>query len=253
MVQLHWTGSGGTDTNGVVEFEGKSSVVGAGSGNIAGIIRADSGDNYALVLGDFLNQQSVIAKTITNAYSTLATTPLTFNAGTMYHFRGYMNGTALQSWVNGSNAVSVTDSSRAGGYVGLVASSTSGSTAQYTFDDVAFYSSPTITMNNLPSGGSWAVSDHSGIIACQTGSTWNLSTYTGQVPIDYDNSGGSVSVWTNNTCSGAPDQTYATSTSIFGGDTYTYAASTGPGTSSPGGIVQSTSTITISSVGGVSY
>ena len=221
-VQIHVTGQ--SQTGGVIEFEAKSSAAGAGTGNVAGIARADSGANrYLAAVGDFLNQQEAIGKTISNAYSTLTSAPVTLSASVLYDFRGSLSGTTLKSWLNGGNALSTTDSSlSSAGFIGLAVSSTNGSVT-FTIDDFAWYSSTIITMAGLPGGSSWSVRDHSGnVISCQTGSTWDASTYSGQIPIDYDNGGGSLAVWTNGTCSGAPAQTYPSTglaTDIFGGDT----------------------------------
>jgi hypothetical protein len=81
-------------------------------------------------------------------------------------------------------------------------------------------------------------------------STWDLSSYAGQIPVDYDNGGGSVAVWTSSgSCSGNPDLAYPSvgglSTTIAGGDVYSYSAATGGG----GGAVVASSGITISTVG----
>ncbi len=254
-VQLHAVTQ--NQTNAVLEFKAKASNVGANTGNSAGILRADSGANrYHVSAADFLNQREVIAKTVSNIYNSLASTSFTFSAGTFYESRGSLSGTTLNSWLNGGNAITTADAALASaGFAGLTASSTNGS-ATFTFDDFALYNSTIITMNNLPGGGSWSIRDHSGtVISCRTTGTWDLSTYTGQVPIDYDNSGGSVAVWAGSaSCSGAPDQTYPSAglaTDIFGGDTYAYSASSS-GAQANSAVVASSS-ITISSVGGVGY
>lgn len=245
--------TGQSQTNGVIEFEGESSGVGAGSGNIAGVVRASgTTTHYALTTGDFLNQQEAIGKLNSSAYTALATASFTFSGSTLYHFRGSISGTSLKSWLNGANALSTTDSAlSASGNLGLVASSTNGS-ATFTFDDFAFYSSTIITINNLPSGGSWSVLNHSGtVISCQTGSTWDLSTYTGQVPISYDSGGGQIAIWQSNaTCSGSSTAVYPSAsgyaTDIFGGDTYSYSATT---TFSGA----NTETVSVDGAGAVSY
>jgi hypothetical protein len=144
--------------------------------------------------------------------------------------------------------------------VGLAASSTNGTTV-FTFDNFAFYSSPIVTFNNLPSGGSWSILKNNGTqisvsgVSCWTASTVNLSTYTSMVPIDYNNGGGSIALWTgNNTCSGSPTLTYQPSgyDGIFGGDVYSYGTTstvTLTGATTP----QGTSTITVSPAGSVSF
>jgi hypothetical protein len=79
-----------------------------------------------------------------------------------------------------------------------------------------------------------------------------LSIYNGQVPIDYDNGGGSVAVWTNGTCTGTPDSIYPSSglaTDIFGGDQY--SATSTPSLS--GATVSTVSTVNISPTGMVNY
>jgi hypothetical protein len=254
-VQIHVPGQSRTDA--VVEFKVKSSAVGANTGNIASVARADSGANrYHLSMADFLNQKEAIGKTNSSAYSTLTSTAFTFSAGTFYEFRGSISGTTLSSWLNGGNALTITDSAlTSAGYLGFAASSTNGSVT-FTIDNFALYSSTGVTMNSLPGGGSWTVrTSASTTISCQTGSTWDLSTYTGQVPIDYDNGGGSVAVWAgNNSCSGAPDVTYPAAglaTDIFGGDTYAYTP-VGSTTSQRGASI-ATSTITVGTAGVISY
>ena len=264
-VQLHVTGS--SQANGIVEFEVKASAVGAGTGNVAGIAHVQAGgDRYLAGTADFLNQQSAIAKTISGAYTGIVSTPFTFSGNTFYKIRASLSGTGpttLNSWINGGNTLSTTDSAgtlQSAGYIGLAASSTNG-TAAFTIDDFASYSSTLITMSGLPAGGSWAVRDHSGaiVVACQTGSTLDLSTYGGQVPVDYDNGGGTVAVWAgNNNCpaSPAPDYVYPSAgfaTDLFGGDQYLYTPSGSVNPASVGGTIAATSTISVNSVGGVSY
>ena len=260
FAELHMTGS--SQANAILEFKVKSSAVGAGTGNAAVIARLQAGgDHYRAGVLDFLNQNFIAGKSVSGAYSTIATTPYTLSAGTFYGVRALVSGagpTTLGAWLNGGNALSGSDSAatlQAAGSFGIAASSTNGS-ATFTFDDFAAYSSTVVTLNNLPVGGSWSVRDHTGaVIACQTGSTWDLSTYSGQVPIDYDNGGGSVAMWTGNaTCSGAPSYTYPSSglaTDIFGGDQYAY--SNGSGGGNYGGAISATSSVTISTVGSVSY
>jgi hypothetical protein len=249
--------TGQSRTDGVIEFKAQSSAVGAGTGNLAGIARADSGANrYYVAKGDFLNQQEAIGKTIAGSDTGLTATSLTFSGGTPYDFRGSISGTTLRSWVGGGNALTTTDSAlSSSGFLGLAASSTNGS-ATFTFDDFAWYTSTIITVNNLPVGGSWSVRNSAGTtIACNTGSTWDASTYNGQVPIDYDNGGGSIAVWTNGTCNGATDSSFplaGLATDIFGGDQYSYSAAT-TGSVAAVGTVFATSTISVGTTGVVNY
>jgi hypothetical protein len=73
--------------------------------------------------------------------------------------------------------------------------------------------------------------------------------------VDYDNGGGTVAVWTNNTCNSAPAATYPSSgfaTDIFGGDIYQYNAAT-PSSPSVSGNIVATTTININSTGLISY
>jgi hypothetical protein len=233
----------------------KASAVGANTGNAGAVLRADSGSNrYLISIGNVQSNLSVIGATVSNQYSTIASTAFTFSSGTFYQFRGSLSGTSLSSWINGGTALSASTSTLgSAGFVGLYASSTNGSVT-FTYDNFALYNSTTITMNNLPSGGSWSVRNSAGtVISCRTVSTWDLSTYSGQVPIDYDAGGGSVAVWAgNSTCSGAPTATYPSSglaTDIFGGDVYSYNAAGG---TTPGTVVAS-STITISAAGVITF
>ncbi len=253
--QLH--ASGYSYTNGVVEFKAKWSSVGASTGNAGGVVRADSGSNrYQLAEADTQSSLHKIGKRISDAYSALTSSAFTFSADTFYQFRGSIFGTALKSWINGGTALSVTDSAlSSAGYFGLEASSTSGSVTS-TFDNFAFYSSTTVSMASLPSGGSWAIRNAGGAKVggtCATGSTIDISAVTTSIPVDYDNGGGSVAVWTGNTsCSGTPSVAYPASgltADIFGGDAYVYNAYTATG----GGTVSATSGITISAQGTISY
>ena len=154
----------------------------------------------------------------------------------------------------------MTDGALSSGGIGLEASSTNGSAA-FTFDDFAVYTGTTVSLSNLPGGGCWAIKNNAGtIIASTTGGSIDLATYTGQVPVDYDNGGGTVAVWANSTCTGAsavsasfgPSYT-STGDGIFGGDSYSYNAATAgiPGTA--GGSVSASSSIVVNSVGQVSY
>ena len=137
------------------------------------------------------------------------------------------------------------------GFVGVVAYSNN----TFTFDNFAFYASPTITLNNLPGGGSWSIQSSTGtVLSCHTGSTWDLSAYSGQVPIDYDNGGGKVAVWKDNiSCSGPATATYPSSglvSDIFGGDTYAYSAG---GSGGSGGQAIASSTINVNASGLISF
>jgi hypothetical protein len=202
---------------------------------------------------DFTDQQSRIGKVISGSYGALTSSAATLSSPTVYDARAYVNGSTLQSWVNGSNALSTTDTTfSAPGFLGLAAYN---NTYAYTFTDFSIYTSPTITLSGLPGGGSWSVLNHSsGAINCNTGSTWDASAYTGQIPVDYDNGGGKVAVWTNNNCTGGASAIYPASglsTDVFGGDTYLYTAGN-PGTSA-GIVVTASTTISISGTGLISY
>lgn len=255
IFQIH--ASTTSQTNAVVDFKMKASATGANTGSGGAVLRADTGSNrYLLPVGNVQNNLSVVGATISNAYSTVASTAFTFSAATFYQFRGSLSGTSLKSWINGGTAISASTSSLgSSGFSGLYASSTNGSVT-FTYDNFALYNSTTITLNNLPAGGSWAVRNSAGTViagSCTTGSTWDLSTYNGQVPIDYDNGGGSIAIWTGSTiCSGAQNLTYPASglaTDIFGGDVYSYN-----GASQSGGVsVVSSSTININSTGLITY
>ncbi|MBI4085993.1 MAG: fibronectin type III domain-containing protein [Candidatus Liptonbacteria bacterium] len=246
--QIHVAGQ--NRTNGVIEFKMKASAVGASAGKNGGVLRADSGANkYHIAGGDFQNGAELIGKTISSSYGTIISSAFTFAADTFYQFRGYISGTSLQSWVNGGAALSTADFSLSeAGFLGLAASSAAGGVTM-TYDNFAFYSSPIITLNGLPAGGSWAVRNSAGtVISCGTLSTLDISAYSGQVPVDYDSGGGSVAVWAgNSTCAGTPTATYPSSNlaaDIFGGDVYSYNP-----LASNNGTVVATSTITINAVG----
>ena len=245
--------------NGVIEFKLQSSGVGVSTGNAGGFVRdTGSGSRYNLITGDFQNNKELVGETISGSYSTITSSTFTFSAGTFYEFRGYISGNNLKSWINGGTPLSTTDSSlSSAGFLGLAASSTNGGVTS-TYDNFALYTSSTITMNNLSSCGvscSWAVRDHLGNVTstCLTANTWDLSTYPGQVPIDYDAGGGSVAVWTNATCSGAPAVIYPSvgnTNDIFGGDVYTYNAATAGG---GGGSTVASSSININAAGLITF
>jgi hypothetical protein len=247
--QLHLAGQ--NILNAVIEFQVKAS--GGSTGDSGALFRADSGSNrYLLGDLDYVGQHK-ITKTISSAPTILSSAALALFAGTFYEVRGSLSGSSQQSWVNGATALSAGDGALGGaGFVGFGAS---GNNA-FTYDDFAVYSSTIVTLSNLPGGGSWSVLNHAGaVVSCLTGSTWNASTYTGQVPVDYDAGGGQVAVWSsNNTCSGSSTATYPSAsgfaTDIFGGDTYLYSpASSG----TTGNFVVSTSTtITVSAAGLIS-
>ena len=255
--QIHVVGQ--SLTNAVVEF--KMSATGGATGNAAPILRADAGSNrYQLGELDYANQAADLVQTISNSNSTIASSGGTFSASTVYDLRGIAssggigavfaaNGSAYggQVWSSAQQNIS------GPGYVGIEASGNN----TFSFTDFAVYSSTIISLSNLPSGGSWSALDHSGAIAeCNTGSTWDTSGYYGynhQIPVDYDNGGGQIAVWTNNSCSGTPATLYPSSgfaTDIFGGDTYLYT----PGSSgtAAGPIVTASTTITISATGLIS-
>jgi hypothetical protein len=267
-VQLHISGL--SESTAVVDFNAK--ISGIGSGNVAGVAHADSGsNNYHVVVADFQHQKTAIGKTFAGTYTTLASTSFSLTSGIFYRFRGSFSvplsgsPTTLASWARGSSTLTVNDNSLNGqGYIGLVASS-SNLPATFSFSDFAVYTGVIITMDNLPAGGSWGVLDSQGnpIGGCQSGNALNISNYSGQIPVDYDNGGGQVAVWAlSNNCTGGgfstssasafyPSQ-YGLANDIFGGDTYTYNANPGGG-SVGGGIPVATSTITVNSAGEVSY
>lgn len=254
-VQLHATDQ--NQTNGVIEFRAKVSAVGAGTGSAGGIVRANSAGSslYWLGVADVINQRHAVSRTVSGVYSVISSLPFAFGADTFYQFRGRISVNSLNSWINGGTAVSTTDTSIPGsGFLGFAASSVNG-TATFTYDNIAFYTSTAITLNGLPAGGSWAVRNSAGaVISCRTGGAWDLATYSGQVPIDYDNGGGSIAVWGGNiTCSGVPTVTYPSSgfaNDIFGGDIYSYSFTGGSG---PQPSVVAVSTITVSANGLISF
>lgn len=253
-VQLHVTGQ--STANVMVDVKMKSSAVGANTGNSGVSLRADTGANrYQLAEMDAQNSKEKIGKRITNAYSLLTSSTLSWTAATFYQLRASLFGSSLQSWANGGTALSTSDGSLAGaGFLGIEASSTNGSVT-FTYDNFAVYTSSTISLTNLPTGGSWSVRNSAGTnISCQTGSTWNASTYNGQIPIDYDNGGGSVAVWSgNNTCNGTATAIYPSAglaVDIFGGDVYAFATSTGSAT---GRVTTATSGISVTGTGLISY
>jgi hypothetical protein len=251
LAQLHVAGQ--NITNDVVEFEVSAS--GGSAGDTSALFRADASSNrYQIGDVDYGDQAHRIGKEISNSYSTITSLAEAFSASTFYDARGYANGSTLQSWINGGTALSTTDGTfSGGGFIGLEAYGSN----TFTYKDFAVYASPIITLSGLPSGGSWSVLDHTGTtINCNTGSTWDASTYSGQMPVDYDNGGGMIAVWSSsNTCSGGTSAAtlYPSSglaTDIFGGDTYVYAI-TGGGSSSSSSVTTS-GTITISSTGLIS-
>jgi hypothetical protein len=247
--------------NGVVDVKIKSSATGTNTGNTGPFARAGSpsggnSDRYQLSEADVLSGKERIGKRISNTYTNITSSTFAFSGGTFYQFRGYLSGNFLQSWINGGTTISGNDSSlSSAGFWGLEASSTNG-TAIFTYDNFAFYASSTIYLNNLPGGGSWAVRSSTSTIVsgCKTTASWDLSAYSGQVPIDYDNGGGSIAVWTNATCNGTPTATYLSgglAADIFGGDTYSYSG-TGGGTGG-GGAVTATSAIMVSPAGLITF
>jgi hypothetical protein len=250
--QVHVSGLSVTDA--VIDVRVKASIL--SGGNAGSVLRSDAGANrYQIGNLDFANALHRIRKVVASVATVLTSTAYSPSAGTYYQLRASLSGTSLQSWINGGTALSTTDSSlSSAGFIGL-GSNRSGSAVTFTYDDFAAYTGSTITLNNLPAGGSWSVlNSASAIISCRTGSTWDSSTYNGQIPIDYAAGGGKIAVWgTNNTCSGGADVTYPSSglaTDIFGGDTYTYTAG---GTGTPATPATATSSITISAGGLISY
>ncbi len=244
--------TGLTNLNLVVDVKAKISVSGANSGNFGPILRVSGTDRYQPAMLDALNALHKIDKNISNAQTTLTSVAQTIFSNTFYQLRGKVSGSDLLSWIDGANSRSTIDSAlQSAGSFGLMASSTNG-TVSSTFDNFAAYTSSTITLSNLPAGGSWALRDNIGNVFCTTGSTWDLAAYSRQIPIAYDAGGGSVAVWTGSTiCDpvGSPTVVYATSTDIFGGDIYSYNAA---GTGGVDIIIASTS-ITISPTGLISF
>jgi hypothetical protein len=175
--------------------------------------------------------------------------------GSFSEYRDSVSGGTPTALLGG--VLSVSGSSiLSGSYVGLTASSSGATT--FNFDDFAIYTGTTITMANLPSAGSWGVLNTSGSLisgTCQTGSTWSISAYASQVPINQDSGGGYVAVWTNSGCTGTANASTTLevgATGIYGGDTYSY--SNGSGIILTGGTTPTeTSTITVNAVGTVSY
>ncbi len=247
-VQIHVTAI--SRTNGVLEVRAKASAVGATTGNTALMARGDTGSNrYQLGDLNVAGQLHRIGKVISDVYSTLTSGAKTFSADTFYVLRANLSVSALSAWNDGGTALSASDGSLTGaGYWGLIATAVSGGSVTFTYDDFAVYSSTTIAMTGLPGGGSWSVRDSGGnAVSCRTGSTWDLSTYSGQVPIDYANGGGSVAVWRDSaSCSGLATAVYPSSglaADVFGGDSYSYS---GGGEDSRTGTASSTITITAS-------
>jgi hypothetical protein len=246
-VQIHVTGQ--NITNDIVEFKTSS---GNTNGDDGAIFRADASSNrYELGDADYADQLHRITKTVSNSFSTIGSSAVTLSQSTWYDIRGDAFGPSLDSWINGTHFLKTTDSALSGpGFVGIGSLGNN----SYVFTDFAIYASTLITVSSLPAGGSWSVLDHSGAaVNCNTGSVWDASTYAGQIPVDYDNGGGKIAVWTNNSCSGASSALYPSSglaTDIYGGDTYLY--NPGGSGSGSGAIVGASTTITISSVGLVS-
>ena len=247
--QLHVTSESRTDA--VVDVRAKASIT--GSGDAGSVLRADASANrYQIGNLDFGNTLHRIRKVVATVATTLTSTAFSPSGNTYYQLRASLSGSSLASWINGGTALSTTDSSlSSAGFVGLGAYR-SGSAVTFTYDDFAVYTGSTITLNDLPAGGSWSVLDSaSAVISCRTGSTWDSSTYTGQVPIDHTGGGGKIAVWEDDdTCSGAADVVYPSNglaSDIFGGDTYSYAAA------GSGSAATATSGITISPGGLISY
>jgi len=235
-------------------------------GNFATPFAATYGGTWTTNAGSWATNGSTLAVTPSGGTPQISATSIsgqtnvivefkaksTANGNTFYEFRDAISGgtTITPLLTAGGGGPSVPGSTIvSGGNIGLIATSTG---VTFTFDDFAAYTGTTITMNNLPSGGCWGIETSTTTVATSTGNTINLSSYAGQIPIDYDNGGGTVAAWTNATCSGAADQSLS-SASIFGGDTYTYASSTGGGAASTGGAVVATSSITVNSTGAVSF
>jgi hypothetical protein len=247
-VQLHVTNQ--NVSNDVVEF--KVSASSGSAGDTSAIFRADASSNrYQLGDVDYVDQLERLGMTISNSYSTLSSASVALSGSTFYDVRSYANGSSLESYIAGSNSVSTSDSTLTGaGFVGLGAKNNN----TFTYKDFALYTSPVITISSLPSGYSWSALNHAGsTIACTTSSTWDATTYNGQLPLDYDNGGGSIAVWSNANCSGTALAAYPSSgfaTDIFGGDTYLYNSTGGSGSFTA--TVSTSTTITVSSVGVIS-
>ena len=247
--QMHVAGESRTDA--VVDVRAKASIT--GSGDAGSVLRADASANrYQIGNLDFGGSLHRIRKVVATIATVLTSAAYSPAAGTYYQLRASLSGTSLNSWINGGTARSATNSElSSAGFVGLGAYR-SGSAVTFTYADFAVYTSSIITLNNLPAGGSWAVlNSASAVIACRAVSTWDSTTYTGQIPIDYIGGGGKIGVWEDNaTCSGAADVTYPSSglaTDIVGGDTYSYAAA------GSGSAATATSGITISAGGLIRY
>jgi hypothetical protein len=178
-------------------------------------------------------------------------------SGSFSEYRDSVSGGTLTPLI-GSTLSVASSSILSGGPVGLTASSTGGATT-FDFDDFAVYTGTTISMASLPSGGSWGILNTSGNLlsgtTCQTGNSWNLSSYSAQIPLNQDNGGGYVAVWTNGSCTGAANASTTLevgASGIYGGDAYSYGSGSGimlTGGSTP----TETSTITVNAVGTVSY
>lgn len=247
-VQIHLANQ--NQTSGVIDVQVEAGNSGNGYATPVMLATAGNISRYELANLSFKPDFFSISKIVSGVNTTLASVSFNASANHFYELRGYLTSPSLKAWVNGGSTLTANDSSLSSGFIGLGAYDHN----NYTFDDFAFYTTTTLTMNNLPVGGSWAALEHSGsrVLGCQTGNTLNLSIYSGQVPIDYDNGGGKVSVWTNGTCNGSASALYPPTgfaSDIFGGDVYTYNIS--QASSTPTGA--QSAVITVNGAGLVSY
>ncbi len=261
-VQLHVTGANYADA--VVEYLAERGGI-LTNGKIATITHASGTNNYSF---NYFSQD-FISKTDNNVSTTIASSSYGYSGETTYDFRQSVSSiggsqTSLASWINGGTPLSKTDSNTDLSGAGSVGLTVNGSSL-FSFSDFAIYKSTVISVSGLQDGSSWAILDSQGnkILGCQTGSSLDLSTYSGQIPIDYARGGGSIVAWlgaSNCPTSGSGPSSsvkiaYPSSglaTDIFGGDSYSINVNPG-GTVVGGGTILATSSITVNSAGSVSF
>ncbi|HVN26045.1 MAG TPA: hypothetical protein VMT99_00110 [Candidatus Paceibacterota bacterium] len=246
----------GYNGDAVADFYGKNP-----NGGLMGVIaRSDGVTSNGYLIG-FASTTAVTAKTlISNAMSTLATTPYTVSSSSFYNYRDIISGTyptVLDGLVNGdaeseATANDSTASLQTGNYIGLAATSSKNG-SQFIFEGFNLYGSTIVQLTDLPGGASWAIYDPDGdLLGCSYTNQIDLKNYNGVLPLN-DLGVSGIAVWTSNdSCNGNPD-VYTTSAQIDGGDVWDYGTSGGSVAVSGATTPTASTTISISATGAVTY